>query len=56
MDGIDRAALDAAFLRPIVPAVSADPIALPPIRSIRRARQLLVVRYPAAAYGGAALS
>lgn len=47
-DGIDRAALDAAFLRPVASAISADAIQLPPIRSVRRARQLLVGRYPAA--------
>lgn len=56
MGDIDRAALDAAFLRPVAPAAPADMIAFPPIRSIRRARQLLVGRYPAAEFGGAALS
>ncbi|MBB4633463.1 hypothetical protein [Sphingosinicella soli] len=52
--GIDHVALDAAFLRPVAPALSADAIHLPPIRSVRRARQLLVGRYPAAAREAAA--
>lgn len=53
MDGIDRAALDAAFLRPVASTISTAAIQLPPIRSVRRARQLLVGRYPAAGLGTA---
>lgn len=55
-DGLDRAALDAAFLRPAAPATAADLIHLPPIRSIRRARQLRARRYPAARGDAAAFS
>ena len=59
-EGIDRTALDAAFLRPIAPAATADALSdavtRQPIRSVRRARQLLAGRYPTAAHGAAALS
>ncbi|MBW7946748.1 MAG: hypothetical protein H3C60_10015 [Sphingomonadaceae bacterium] len=45
-----------AFLRPAAPAIAADLIHLPPIRSIRRARQLRARRYPAARGDAAAFS
>lgn len=43
-DGIDREALEAAFLRPAFIAVQPDPRHDAPLRSVQRARQLLAAR------------